>query len=63
VVVVVGFELKMSNRAGTMNLCIPYNVIEPVIEDLFCAELVQRVEEPAVQAARETESVRAEPRG
>lgn len=34
VVVVVGFELKMSNRAGTMNLCIPYNVIEPVIEEL-----------------------------
>ncbi len=34
VVVVVGFELKMSNRAGTMNLCIPYNVIEPIIEDL-----------------------------
>src|SRR5262245_47176568 len=34
VVVVVGFELKMSNRAGTMNLCIPYNVMEPVIEEL-----------------------------
>jgi len=34
VVVVIGFELKMSSRAGTMNLCIPYNVIEPVIEDL-----------------------------
>jgi flagellar motor switch protein FliM len=34
VVVVVGFELKMSNRAGTMNLCIPYNVIEPVMENL-----------------------------
>jgi len=34
VVVVIGFELKMSNRAGTMNLCIPYNVIEPVMEDL-----------------------------
>ena len=34
VVVVVGFELKMSNRAGTMNLCIPYNVIEPVVENL-----------------------------
>ena len=29
-VVVVGFELKMGNRAGTMSLCIPYNVIEPV---------------------------------
>ncbi len=34
VVVVVGFELKMTNRAGTMNLCIPYNVIEPVMEKL-----------------------------
>ncbi len=34
VVVVIGFELKMSNRAGTMNLCIPYNVIEPVVEEL-----------------------------
>ena len=34
VVVVIGLELKMSNRAGTMNLCIPYNVIEPVMEEL-----------------------------
>lgn len=34
VVVVVGFELKMSNRAGTMNLCIPFAVIEPVMEHL-----------------------------
>ncbi len=34
VVVVIGFELKMSSRAGTMNLCIPYNVIEPVMENL-----------------------------
>ncbi len=34
VVVVVGFELKMANRAGTMNLCIPYNVIEPIVADL-----------------------------
>ncbi|HVZ93738.1 MAG TPA: flagellar motor switch protein FliM [Phycisphaerales bacterium] len=34
VVVVIGFELKMSSRAGTMNLCIPYNVIEPVMDDL-----------------------------
>ena len=32
VVVVIGFEIKMSNRAGTMSLCIPYNVIEPVME-------------------------------
>ncbi len=34
VVIVIGFEIKMSSRAGTMNLCIPYNVIEPVIERL-----------------------------
>src|SRR5690606_31617732 len=25
---------KMSTRAGTANLCIPYNVIEPVMSDL-----------------------------
>lgn len=30
-VVVVAFELKMGNRAGTMSLCIPYNVIEPIM--------------------------------
>ncbi|MBA4028668.1 MAG: flagellar motor switch protein FliM [Planctomyces sp.] len=34
VVVVIGFELKMGNRAGTMNLCIPYNVIDPLMEEL-----------------------------
>ena len=34
VVVVIGFEIRMSNRAGTMNLCIPYAVIEPIMEDL-----------------------------
>lgn len=34
VVVVIGFELKMGNRAGTMNLCIPFNVIEPVMDAL-----------------------------
>jgi len=34
VVVVIAFELKLGNRAGTMNLCIPYNVIEPLMEQL-----------------------------
>jgi flagellar motor switch protein FliM len=34
VVVVIGFEVKMANRAGTMNLCIPYAVIEPLMNDL-----------------------------
>jgi flagellar motor switch protein FliM len=34
VVVVIGFELKMGGRSGTMSLCIPYNVIEPVVDKL-----------------------------
>ncbi len=34
VVIVIGFEIKLSNRAGTMNLCIPYNVVEPLMESL-----------------------------
>lgn len=34
VVVVITFEIKMTNRVGTMNLCIPFNAIEPLIEDL-----------------------------
>jgi flagellar motor switch protein FliM len=34
VVVVVGFEIKMTNRAGTMSLCIPFNVIEPFVDRL-----------------------------
>jgi flagellar motor switch protein FliM len=56
VVVVVGFELKMSNRAGTMNLCIPYNVIEPVVDELsaqswFSAARTQRSEETEGQIA------------
>jgi flagellar motor switch protein FliM len=33
-VVVVGFELKMGSRTGTMSLCIPYNVIEPIMTRL-----------------------------
>ena len=34
VVVVVGFEMKMGGRAGTMSLGIPYAVIEPVVDKL-----------------------------
>jgi flagellar motor switch protein FliM len=37
VVVVIGFEIKMTNRAGTMSLCIPFNVIEPLV-DLLSAQ-------------------------
>jgi flagellar motor switch protein FliM len=34
VVVVLNFELKLGDRSGTMSLCIPYNVIEPVVHQL-----------------------------
>lgn len=34
VVVVVTFEIKMGSRAGTMALCIPYNVVEPIMGEL-----------------------------
>ena len=34
IVVAVGFEIKMGGRAGTMSLCIPFNVIEPVMDRL-----------------------------
>jgi len=34
VVVVIGFEMTMTNRAGTMSLCLPFNVIENLIQDL-----------------------------
>lgn len=34
VIVVIGFEIKIGARAGTMSLCIPFNVIEPVIGKL-----------------------------
>ena len=35
VVVVIGFEIKMAGRTGTMSLCIPFNVIEPVMGKLL----------------------------
>ena len=34
VVVVIGLELRMAQRAGTMSLCIPFNVIEPIMSKL-----------------------------
>ncbi len=34
VVVVVGFEIKLGGRAGTMSLCIPFKVVEPVMDKL-----------------------------
>ncbi|MFQ5463276.1 MAG: flagellar motor switch protein FliM [Phycisphaerae bacterium] len=34
IVVVIGFEIKIGNRAGTMSLCLPFKVIEPVMGKL-----------------------------
>lgn len=34
VVVVMGFELKLGNRAGTMSLCIPFTVIETMMDEI-----------------------------
>ena len=34
VIVAVSFEIKMGSRAGTMSMCVPYNVIEPVVDRL-----------------------------
>ena len=33
-VVVIGFEVKMGVRTGTMSLCVPYNTIEPIMSKL-----------------------------
>ncbi|MEL6330616.1 MAG: flagellar motor switch protein FliM [Planctomycetota bacterium] len=52
VVIVVGLEMKMSNRAGTMNLCIPYNVIEPVMEDLSAQSWFSVTKESAGKESR-----------
>ncbi len=34
VVVVIGFEIRMGQRSGTMSFCIPFNVIEPIMGKL-----------------------------
>ncbi len=35
VVVVIGFEIKIGGRTGTMSLCIPFNTIEPVMDRIL----------------------------
>ncbi len=59
VVIVMGFEIKMSSRAGTMNLCIPFNVIEPLIEELSNQSWfnVQRSKDQDVYASMVSESL------
>lgn len=59
VVVVVGFELKTGNRAGTMSFCIPFNVIEPVMGKLATQGWLayQRRSQDADQMSRITSSL------
>ena len=60
VVVVVGFEIKLANRAGTMNLCIPYNVIEPVVEHLSARSWFNSSKQQKNSAAKDRVSKRLE---
>ncbi len=68
VVVVVGFEIKMASRAGTMNLCIPYAVIEPLMEELaaqswFSSARLRGSEKTKRQIERELGGASLEVRG
>ncbi len=72
VVMVIGLELRMGTRAGTMNLCIPYNVIEPVMDELSSQSwfavsrneaaraVTERIERNLDQAGLEVAAVLAE---
>ena len=52
VVVVVGFEIKMGNRAGSMSLCIPFNVIEPVMHRLTSQDWFSYRKQATQESAR-----------
>lgn len=53
VVVVIGFEIKMGGRAGTMSLCIPFTVIEPVVHKLVTQGWLAYQRHAPVEAKRE----------
>ncbi|MCA9274747.1 MAG: flagellar motor switch protein FliM [Phycisphaerales bacterium] len=59
VVMVIGLEVRMASRAGTMNLCIPYNVIEPVMEELSAQSwfAVSRNDQSQSSAERITKNI------
>ncbi len=61
VVVVIGLELKMGTRAGTMTLCLPFNVIEPVMGKLATQSWLayQRKASSAAQRQQVTEHVKS----
>ena len=51
-VVVVGFELKMGNRTGTMSLCIPYTAIEPIMTQLTAQTWFTTIKKSSSDAAQ-----------
>lgn len=53
VVVVIGLELKMGTRAGTMTLCLPFNVIEPVMGKLATQSWLSYQRKGATQKQRD----------
>ena len=57
VVVVIGCELKMGTRAGTMTLCLPFNVIEPVMGKLATQSWLAYQRKAASEQQREQISI------
>jgi flagellar motor switch protein FliM len=54
VVVVIGFEIKMGNRAGSMSLCIPFNVIEPVMHRLTSQDWFSYRKQDSAEESRQS---------
>ena len=54
VVVVLGFEIKMGTRSGSMSLCIPFNVVEPVIGRLTSQDWFSYRKQGKVKQSRQS---------
>ncbi|MDD4890211.1 MAG: flagellar motor switch protein FliM, partial [Phycisphaerae bacterium] len=61
VVVIIVFEIKMGTRTGNMSLCIPFNVIEPLMGRLANQSWLnyRRKESPASQTALVRENIKS----
>ena len=58
VVVVVGFEITLGETRGPMNLCIPFNVIEPVMAELSSNSWISYAKRAASEQTVESVSTR-----
>jgi len=54
VVIVIGFELKMGSRSGSMSLCIPFAVIEPVMGRLASQDWFSYSKKSAPESSRDS---------